>query len=106
MERRIMNELNILMKIIVKTVPVEKIYLLQSAQENPLEDSDLGIYVVMSDQTKLRELEAMKLIHKAIGAKKTRGLDVIVGKKNKFDQLKFTPGVEQQLWQRGQVLYG
>ena len=106
MDRKTLVELNTLIKIIVKTIPVEKIYLLDSPKGSQPKDSDIGLYVVMSDKSNLREIEAMQLIHKAIGAKKTRGLDVIVGKKNKFDQLKFTPGVEQQLWQRGKVLYG
>ena len=106
MERRIQEELNILKKIIVSTVPVEKIYLFKSTEGKLHADSDLGFYVVISDKSNLRDIEAMKLIHKAIGAKKTIALDVIVGKKKKFDQLIFTPGLEQQLWQRGKVLYG
>jgi len=105
MEKRILNELNILKKIIVKTVPVVKIYLIDSSKGDLFEDSDCGLYVVIADNSSLRELEAIQLIHKAIRDQKTIALDVIVAKKKKFDQLKFTPGLEQKLWREGQVLY-
>lgn len=107
MDQRIQDELNILKDIIVNTVPVEQIYLFGSYVDGtPHADSDLDIFVVMSDSTDIREIEAMKLIHKAIREIKTMPVDVIVSKKNKFNQRKSTPTIERQIAEEGMVLYG
>jgi len=107
MEKCIQDELNILKDIIVNTVPVELIFLFGSyANGTPDADSDLDIYVVMPENTDIREIDAMKLIHKAIRDKKTMPVDVLVSKKNKFNQRKSTPTLERQIVQEGVVLYG
>ena len=107
MDKRIQDELNILKDIIVNTVPVEHIFLFGSyANGTPHADSDLDIYVVMPENTDIREIDAMKLIHKAIRDKKTMPVDVVVSKKNKFNQRKSTPTLERQIVQEGMVLYG
>ena len=107
MDKRIQDELNILKDIIVNTVPVELIFLFGSyANGTPHADSDLDIYVVMPETTDIREIDAMKLIHKAIRDKKTMPVDVVVSKKNKFNQRKSTPTLERQIVQEGVVLYG
>lgn len=63
MEKRILDELNTLKDIIVNTVPVEQIILFGSyANGTPHADSDLDIYVVMSENANIREIDAMKLI--------------------------------------------
>lgn len=69
-------------------------------------DSDLDIYVVMDENTKIREIDAIRLIRKAIRDKKTMPVDVVVRKKNKFNQLKYTPSIERQIAQEGVMLYG
>jgi predicted nucleotidyltransferase len=62
-EKRILDELNTLKDIIVNTVPVEQIILFGSyANGTPHADSDLDIYVVMSENANIREIDAMKLI--------------------------------------------
>lgn len=107
MEKRIQNELEILKDIIVDTVPVEQIFLFGSyANGTPHADSDLDIYVVMAENADIREIDAMRLIHKAIRDKKTMPVDVVVSKKNKFNQRKSTPTIERQIAQEGMVLYG
>lgn len=79
MEKRIQDELSILKDIIVDTVPVEQIFLFGSyAGGTPHADSDLDIYVVMADNADIREIDAIRLIHKAIRDKKTMPVDVIV----------------------------
>ncbi|GHU62342.1 hypothetical protein FACS189445_5240 [Spirochaetia bacterium] len=56
----IRNELDTLTKIIVDTVPVDQIYLFGSyANGTPRKDSDLDLYVVLSDEAPMRDLEAM-----------------------------------------------
>lgn len=107
MEKRIQDELNILKDIILDTVPVEQIFLFGSyADGTPHAESDLDLYVVISDNVNIREIDAMRLIRKAIRDKKTMPVDVMVGKKDKFNQLKSTPSIERQIAMEGMVLYG
>lgn len=107
MEKRIRDELNTIKDIIVNTVPVERIILFGSyANGVPQADSDLDIYVVMPENANIREIDAMKLIQRAIRDKKTMPVDVIVSKTNKFNQRKSTPTIERQIAQKGMVLYG
>jgi predicted nucleotidyltransferase len=99
--------LNILKDIIIDTVPVEQIFLFGSyADGTPHAESDLDLYVVISDNVNIREIDAMRLIRKAIRDKKTMPVDVMVGKKDKFNQLKSTPSIERQIAMEGMVLYG
>jgi predicted nucleotidyltransferase len=107
MEKRIKDELNILKDIIVETVPVEQIFLFGSySGGKPHVDSDLDLYVVMSDNVSIREIDAMRLIRKAIRDRKTMPVDVIVGKKHKFNQLISSPSIERQIVKEGVMLYG
>jgi predicted nucleotidyltransferase len=107
MEKRIRDELDILKDIIVDTIPVKQIFLFGSyANGTPHADSDLDIYVVMSETADIREIDAMRLINRAIRAKKTMPVDVLVGKENKFNQRKLAPTMERQIVQEGMVLYG
>jgi len=62
--------------------------------------------VVMEENADIREIDAMRLIHKAIRDKKTMPVDVELSKKNKFNQRKSTPTIERQIAQEGMVLYG
>lgn len=107
MEKRIQDKLNILKDIIVDTVPVKRIFLFGSyADGKPHDESDLDIYVVMSENADIREIDAMRLIRKAIRDRKTRPVDVLVSKENKFNQRKSIPTIERQIAQEGIVLYG
>ena len=107
MEKRIRDELNILKDIIVNTIPVEQIFLFGSYVNGaPHADSDLDIYVVMPENAGIREIDAMRLIHRAIRDKKTVPVDVIVSKKDKFNRRKSAPTIERQIAQEGMVLYG
>ncbi|GBF34677.1 nucleotidyltransferase domain protein [Desulfocucumis palustris] len=107
MEKRIRDELNILKDIIVDTIPVEQIFLFGSyANGTPHADSDLDIYIVIPENANIREIDAMKLIHRVIRDKKTMPVDVIVSKRNKFNQRKSTPTLERQIAQEGMLLYG
>jgi predicted nucleotidyltransferase len=48
------QEINVLTDVIVKTVPVEEIYLFGSyAHGTPRSDSDLDLYVVLKDDTEI-----------------------------------------------------
>ena len=107
MEKRIKDELNTLKDIIIKTIPVGRIFLFGSyADGKPNIDSDLDIYVVMSDNAKIKEIDAMKLIRKAIRDKKTMPVDIVVSKENKFNKRKSSITIERQIEQDGILLYG
>jgi len=107
MEKKIRDELNTIKEIIIKTVPVGRIFLFGSyADGKPNIDSDLDIYVVMSDNAKIKEIDAMKLIRKAIRDKKTVPVDIMVGKENKFNRRKSSITIERQIEQDGILLYG
>ena len=105
MEKRIKDELNTLKDIIIKTIPVGRIFLFGSyADGKPNIDSDLDIYVVMSDNAKIKEIDAMKLIRKAIRDKKTMPVDIVVIKENKFNKRKSSITIERQIEQDGILL--
>ncbi|KLU61000.1 nucleotidyltransferase domain protein [Peptococcaceae bacterium CEB3] len=106
MEKRIQDELNTLKKVILDTVPVEQIYLFGSyAEGTPHADSDLDVYVVMPADAGIREIDAMIMIRKALRNIKTMPLDIVVGKADKFDQLRAAPTIEQEIAQEGVKLY-
>lgn len=107
MEKRIKDELNVLKDIIIKTIPVARIFLFGSyASGKPGIDSDLDIYVVMRENVKIREIDAVRLIRKAIRDKKTMPADIVVGKENDFNRRKSSNTIERQIEQKGILLYG
>lgn len=107
MEKRIKDELASLTDIIVSTIPAEQVFLFGSyAYGTPGPDSDLDIFVVMSEDADIREIDAMKLLHRAIRDKKTMPVDIVVSRASKFNRRKSAPTIERQIAQEGVVLYG
>ncbi len=107
MEKRIQDELNILKDIIVNTIPVKRIFLFGSHTSGTTHaDSDLDIYVVMAENANIREIDAMRLIRKAIRDKKTMPVDVVVSKEKKFNRRQTAPTIERHIAKEGMVLYG
>ncbi len=71
MEKRIRDELDFLKDVIVSIIHVEQIFLFGSyVYGEPHADSDLDIYVVIPENAEIREIDAMRLIHRAIRDKK------------------------------------
>ncbi len=107
MEERIRDELKNLTEIILKTVPVEQIILFGSyANGMPHAGSDIDILVIIPDWAEIREIDAMRMIHKAIRDIKTMPVDIIVSKKETFDRRKRTPSIEREISEEGILLYG
>ncbi len=107
MEKRISNELNILIDIILKTIPVGRIFLFGSyAGGKPHNDSDLDIYIIMPDFADIREIDAMRLIRKAIRDKKTMPVDIVVSKERSFNKRRSLITIESQIEKDGILLYG
>jgi predicted nucleotidyltransferase len=103
----IQSELDTLKEIIIKTVPVEEIYLFGShADGTPHKDSDLDLYVVLKDDVEIRELDAVVKIFHAIGPAKTKPVDIIVNKKSKYLWLILGPTMERKIAREGIKIYG
>lgn len=61
----------------------------------PCTESDLDTYVVLPENADMREIDAVKLIRKAIHDKKTMPVDVIVSKENESNRWKIAPTIER-----------
>ena len=103
----IKQDLNILLKTIAETVPVDSIYLFGSyAYGTPKKDSDLDIYVVFKDEMSKRELDAIDDIRLAIYPVKNMSIDILELKKNRFDDRKLYATLERKIAREGVKLYG
>ena len=91
---------------ILSTVPALEIYVFGSyANGTAKEDSDYDFYVVIPDGG-MRDIEASCLIQSAIKTR-TRGIDMLVGTKSKFDKYKDTISfIEGEVARTGVKLHG
>jgi predicted nucleotidyltransferase len=107
MTTAIQSELDTLKEIIVRTVPVEQIWLFGSyAYGIPHKDSDLDLYIVLKDEIETRELDVEIEILGAIGKIKTMPIDIIANKKSKYLRLVSGPTVERKIAREGIKIYG
>ena len=83
---RMEKEIRAIAEKIKNTVDCEKIYLFGSyAYGEPHKDSDLDFYVVLSPDSKLRPIEAMRVIRRSLNyVKRTRPVDVIAERSSRF----------------------
>jgi predicted nucleotidyltransferase len=101
------SEIDTLKEIILRTVPVEQIWLFGSyAYGTPHKDSDLDLYVVLKDDIEMRELDAEVKILGAIGRVKTIPVDIIANKKSKYFRLATGPTMERKISREGIKIYG
>ena len=85
MTEEVQAELDKLKELIVNAIPVEQIYLFGSyAYGTPHKDSDLDLYVVLKDDSPLRDLDAGLQIRIAIDRKKSMPVDIVAKKKKDF----------------------
>jgi len=106
MDQKIQEELDIIKEGILKAVQAETIYLFGShAYGTPNEDSDFDIYVVVPDYaTDLSELKAD--IRMNLWRKKSRPLDILMGRSSVFNRRKEGPTMERIIARDGVRLYG
>ena len=103
----IKDELDILTRIIVETVPVEQIYLFGSyAYGTPHKDSDLDLYVILKDDTPMREMDAILAISQAIINEKTKPVELLAIKQNRYLERKNLPTLERKIAREGIRIYG
>lgn len=107
MPQKIQEQIDTIKKIIIATVPVERIYLFGSyAYGEPDENSDLDFYVVMKDDAPYRPLDAMTKINHALWGHKSVPADILVNKKSRFQYRISAPTLEQEIAEKGLVIYG
>ena len=107
MDAAVQTELSKLKELIVKTVPVEQIYLFGSyAYGNPHKDSDLDLFIVLKDEVQLRDIEAAIKIRLAIAEHQSMPLDLLVIKKSRYLERKAAPTLERKIAREGKLIYG
>ncbi|GHV94647.1 hypothetical protein AGMMS50293_09670 [Spirochaetia bacterium] len=107
MEQAVQDQLTTIKDAIVAAIPVEQIYLFGSyAYGTPRVDSDLDIYVVMKDDAPYDAIEAEHIIRDAIHGHKTMPTDILVKKKSRFQYRITAPTLEQEVAEKGLLVYG
>jgi len=100
-------ELDNLAEVIVNAVPVEQIFLFGSyAYGVPHAGSDLDLYVVLKDDTPLRDIDAGVEIRAAILRKKSMPVDVVAKKKKDFLNRLGDITLERKIVRDGVRIYG
>ena len=101
-------EINEIMDSILSSVPALEIYLFGSfANGTAGEDSDYDFYVVIPDDSGMRELEATRAIGYNLIGKQKRSIDMIVGTQSKFNRRKdYFYSIENEVKETGLKLYG
>jgi len=103
----IKQELDNITKIILETVPVETIYLFGSyAYGTPNKDSDLDLYIVFKDEMAMQVIDAIHSINFAMTSIKTKPIDFIGLKKDRFLYKKNYASIERKIAREGIKLYG
>jgi predicted nucleotidyltransferase len=107
MNNIIRSELETLKEIIIRTVPVEQIWLFGSyAYGIPQKDSDLDLYIVLKDEITMRMVDAAITIRQAIGRKKTMPVDVVTNTLSKYNERTQLPTLERTISREGIKIYG
>lgn len=107
MNDEVWTELDSIKNVIIDTVPVERIYLFGSyARGEQRNDSDIDLYVVLSDDAPIRATDAMTDINEAIYHIKTIPTDILVSKKSRFDARRTGFTIEHEVAEKGTLLYG
>ncbi len=92
-------------KFVAQLTPVS-IYLFGSyAAGNYTEDSDFDFYIVVNDS--MSDMAALTTeAYRAIRQVKKRPVDIIVGTKSRFENRRVIPSVENEVYEKGVLLYG
>jgi predicted nucleotidyltransferase len=106
MDEQIQYNLDLITESVLQAVPAETIYLFGSyAYGTPNGKSDLDIYVVVPDNIEsLPELQGC--IRELLWGRKTKELDLIIGRSSVFNHRKKGPTLERVIAQKGTILYG
>lgn len=94
-------------EVIRETVQIECIYLFGSyAYGSPTEDSDIDLYVVLSNNTSVRPLDAVVQISGALRKAGIRfPMDILANYAAKFDEMCAGASIERVITTKGVLLY-
>jgi len=107
MDDVIKAELDKLIELIIKAIPVEQIYLFGSyAYGTPHKYSDLDLYVVLKDGLPMRDLDAGLQISFAIANEKSMPVDIIAKNKKDFNNRLNDISLERIVNRDGIRIYG
>ena len=107
MTSEIKKDIETLKKIIIKNVPTEQIWLFGSyAYGTPDKNSDIDVFVVMKENSPIRELDAMVAVDVARYKKINRPLDILVAKSENFKKRREIPTIERKIFREGIKIYG
>ena len=99
-------EINALKDCFVEQLSPLSVYLFGSYADGSFdEDSDLDFYIVVDD-SHTDMLSLISKAYKSVRGVRTRPVDILVGTKSKFDELKHSPTVENEVFRKGVMLYG
>jgi len=99
------KEISEIRDIIVKSIPIEKLYLFGSfAYGTPNEDSDYDFYAVIPNNS-VRPIDVMGEIYFAIGRIKRRPVDILAGTCEIFERRSKQNTLERVIATKGVVLY-
>ena len=83
----------------------EKIYLFGSFADGTFkDDSDYDFYIVMNDECG-DLVRLTSTAYRSVRDIKKRPVDIIVGTKSRFESRKLSPSVENEVFQKGILLY-
>ena len=91
---------------LVRQLSSEKIYLFGSFAEGTADEgSDVDIYIIVKDDTEnLVDLTAEA--YKSIRNVRSRAVDIIIGTESRFESRKNRAGLENEVLNKGVLLYG
>lgn len=100
------NEIEELKDQFVKQLSPIRVYLFGSyANGTYTDESDLDFYIVVSDEVNdIADLTTKA--YRSIRRIKQHPVDIVVGTKTRFDKRKNIPSVENEVYQKGVLLYG
>ena len=105
----IKNELDSLKEIILEKVPTEQIWLFGSyAYGTPTNDSDIDIYIVMKDDAKMRNADALDLVNYERFKRKIldKSIDILATTQNQFNYRAENFSMENKIKKDGVKIYG
>ena len=106
LDELVKGQLETAKEIILSLLPVERIYLFGSyAWGAPHEESDLDLFIVVSDELPGRDIDAASKVRMAFENRVTMPADILVRWKRDFDQRKMLPTLEYQIARSGILLY-
>jgi len=108
MDEVLRQEIDEIVNNIVSSVPVLEIYLFGSfAKGNQQADSDYDFYIVIPDDSGMREREANWAIRSSLVGKQKRSMDMLVGTLSKFNRRKnYFYSIENEIMETGVKVHG